>query len=119
VRKCRIFMCLWLAEGDRRLQKYARHRKADKLFATGDRPDLSGVIVHPPAVSAVSAVDEGVVVAREVWAGAADEERGKKMLTRLASRGPICLVRADGHRTLAGPKDRVDAILKRIEEERR
>lgn len=120
---CRTFMCLWLAEGSPRLTKYARHRKAPNLFRANERPDLSGLIFHPPAKVPESALARNgwpgaaVAIVREVWPGAAEEDRGASLLARLTRDRVVMLVRGD-RRTLLGPAEQVEAIRAELEGKR-
>jgi len=102
---CRTFQCLWLAEADPKLQKYARHRKAPRLFGPSDRPDLSGLVFHAPAVGAPAMVS----VVREVWPGVSETEAGRGLIERYSARRVVVLICGD-RRTLFGPSEELEKV---------
>jgi len=110
--ECRTFACLWLAETDRRLMKYAKHRKAQRIFKAADKPNISGILLHSPEkeVSPLTRATGMVPVnAREVWPGAAEEEAGQDLLERFSERFLVILIRGD-RRTIMGPPEQLQKV---------
>jgi len=116
--ECRIFKCLWLAETDPKLMKYARFRKAPRIFSAQDRPDISGLLFHAPdETSLVFERETGLMpgIVREVWPGAAEQEQGRRIIERFAGKRLVILVRGDQRRAFGPPEQiqRMAAFIRR------